>query len=219
MFRQPTVRCLGLKFRGACGKLEGTLAAKTKPGRLPAAGQQGAPPLPAPGSRLPPAPGASRTLPAQGQTPQPRACVWRPRPGGPAGGADGRWEGAEPPWVGGWLGLVLTMGMGSRGNVNRGGSAAPGRAGERAAAAERVGRRSGEQPEGAPPQPRCGGPPRTPRPPPVTSGCHLRPPPPPPSPPLAQVHSVPPLGRPEAPRWREPIKAGRCDPRHTRRDR
>ncbi|XP_021013326.1 splicing factor, proline- and glutamine-rich-like [Mus caroli] len=86
------------------------------------------------------------------------------------------------------------MGLGIRG-AGPGGCAAPGRAGERAAAAERVGRRSGEQPEGAPPQARCGGP-RTPRPPPVTSACHLRPPPPR-SPPLAQVHSVPPLGRPE----------------------
>jgi hypothetical protein len=98
-----TVRCLGL-ICGASGKLEGALAAK--PGRLPAARQQGAPPLPAPGSRIP-APGASRTLPAQGQTPQPRACG--PRPGGRL--ARQLWE-AEPRCAGGWPGRCSQWGWG-----------------------------------------------------------------------------------------------------------
>lgn len=74
-------QCLGLICR-ASEKLEGSLVAR--PGRLPAARQQGAPPLLAPDSGIP-APGASRTLPAQGQTPQPRACG--PRPGGRVAGA------------------------------------------------------------------------------------------------------------------------------------
>lgn len=62
---------------------------------------------------------------------------------------------------------VLTMGLGSK-DAGQGGSAAPGRAEERAAAEELVGRRSGEQPEGAPPQSRCGGPLNT-----EASACHL----------------------------------------------
>ncbi|MEJ1288373.1 carbonic anhydrase 2 [Cricetulus griseus] len=67
---------------------------------------------------------------------------------------------------------VHTMGPGKWSAGGPGGSAAPRRGGERAIAAERVGRRSGEEPEGAPPRPSNGSP-RLPRPPPVTSVLHL----------------------------------------------
>lgn len=164
---------------GASEKLEeGVLVAR--PSRLPAAGQQGAP---VPRSRL--------GYPCSG----PLQDVHRPRSN--AAGACGPLPGGRATLGSGvelcgrLVRTVHTMVPGTWGAGGPGCSAAPGRGGERAVTAEWLGRRSGEQPEGAPPRPSSGSP-RLPRPPPVT---YVQPAPR--SPPLAQVRTVPPLGRPE----------------------
>lgn len=164
---------------GASEKLEeGALVAR--PGRISAAGQQGAP---VPRCRL--------GYPCSGLL----QVVTRPRSNsadacGPLPGGRAK-LGSGVQLCGPVARTVHTMVPGMWGAGGPGGSDAPGRGGERAAAAEWLGRRSGEQPEGAPPRPSSGSP-RLPRPPPVTSVQQA-----PRSPPLAQVHSVPPLGRPE----------------------
>lgn len=164
---------------GASEKLEeGALVAR--PGRLPAAGQQGAP---VPRSRLGnPCSGLLQDAPCPRSN---SADACGPLPGGRATLRSG------VELCGRVARTVHTTVPGMWGAGDPEGSDAPGRGGERAVAAEWLGRRSGEQPEGAPPRPSSGSP-GLPRPPPVT---YVQPAPR--SPPLAQVHSVPPLGRPE----------------------